>query len=149
MGHANQVKWILTKGELAREEVLKLERELGVSFPTDYVDCVLQKNGGQPVPDTFDFTGRAEAVFNSLIDLKLEKNQNMIYVYNSLKNRLPNNIYPFADDPFGNYLCFDYREGIAPSIVFWDHEKAGVDKNSAISYVCSSFSELVGKLYES
>lgn len=148
MEQANNVKWILTKGELSREAVLKVEEELGVSFPSDFVDCVLLKNGGQPIPDTFDLEGRKEAVFNSLIDLNVEESRNIIKVYNDLKNRLPESVYPFADDPFGNYLCFDYRDGKDPSIVFWDHETSIDGHNSKVSFVCSSFSELLNKLYE-
>ncbi|BCG58119.1 SMI1/KNR4 family protein [Paenibacillus sp. URB8-2] len=149
MEQANNVKWILAKDELSREDVLKVEEALGVSFPSDYVDCVVLNNGGQPVPDTFDFKGRSEAVFNSLIDLNVRENRNIIGVYNNLKNRLPGSVYPFADDPFGNYLCFDYHEGNEPSIVFWDHEKANLDKNLAIDYICSSFNVLIDKLHKS
>jgi hypothetical protein len=144
MTQSNPVKWILTKGELSREGVLKVEEALDVSFPSDYVDCVLLKNGGQPIPDTFDFEGRTEAVFNSLIDLNLDEGRNIVKVYHHLKDRLPGKVYPFADDPFGNYLCFDYRGGKDPSVVFWDHEQS----NDEVSFVCNSFSELLDLLHE-
>ncbi|GIP45115.1 SMI1/KNR4 family protein [Paenibacillus sp. J45TS6] len=142
----NNVKWILAKSELSRADVLKVEEALGISFPSDYVECVLLRNGGQPVPDTFDFKDRKEAVFNSLIDLNVREKRNVLEVHNNLKNRLPGNVFPFADDPFGNYLCFDYREGNNPSIVFWDHEQL-VDGRANVLFVCNSFSDLLDKLY--
>ena len=67
--------------------------------------------------------------------------------YRSIKTRLPRKVYPIGSDPFGNYICFNYRENESnPCIVFWDHEKAS--PKTAISYVCDSFSELISKLYE-
>ncbi|CAM4489702.1 hypothetical protein FHS16_005150 [Paenibacillus endophyticus] len=148
MDQSNELMWILKKGKLSREVVSHVESELDISFPTDYVDCVMQNNGGQPVPDTFNFQERTGAVFNSLIHLNIGESRNIVDVYNNLKLRLPKKIYPFADDPFGNYLCFDYREGKAPVIVFWDHEKASIHEESSISFVSSSFNELLDNLYE-
>lgn len=144
MEHANNVKWILVKSELSLKDVSKVEHALEVSFPTDYVECVLLKNGGQPVPDTFDFDYKKEAVFNSLIDLNVSMKHNVLEVYNQLKNRLPESVFPFADDPFGNYLCFDYRATPNPSIVYWDHEQS---ERGKLHFVCNSFSELQNKLY--
>lgn len=148
MEQANNVKWILAKSQLSREDVSKAEEALCISFPADYVDCVLLKNGGQPVPDTFDFGGKQEAVFNSLIDLNIRENRNVLEVHNRLKERLPDNVIPFADDPFGNYLCFDYRAGSEPSIVFWDHEESRGSGSSEVRFVSNSFSELLDMLYE-
>ncbi|MDL5142231.1 T7SS effector LXG polymorphic toxin [Bacillus atrophaeus] len=58
-------------------------------------------------------------------------------------------IVPFACDPFGNEICFDYRLNKEnPSVVFWDHEIAYEDPDKALSHICDSFTELVNKLYE-
>ncbi len=57
-------------------------------------------------------------------------------------------VIPFAEDPFANMLCFDYRKNDQPKVVFWNHEKACDDKESAISYVCSTFTELMSMLHE-
>ncbi|WP_338390700.1 SMI1/KNR4 family protein [Bacillus atrophaeus] len=64
-------------------------------------------------------------------------------------HRLVDKIIPFATDAGGNLFCFDYRmSSQEPVIVFWDHEIAYEDKESSISYVCDSFTELINKLYE-
>ncbi|WP_236340155.1 SMI1/KNR4 family protein [Paenibacillus plantiphilus] len=62
-----------------------------------------------------------------------------------------------ASDPAGNYICFDYRNGENPKIIFWEHEQAVAhedisDKDfkngkllemqeQAIFFVANSFSE--------
>ncbi|MGG1639101.1 SMI1/KNR4 family protein [Paenibacillus sp. NRS-1760] len=148
MKHDNEVKWILTKKELSSEEILTVEKKLDISFPSDFVECAKLNNGGQPVPDTFDLQGRRGAVFNALLSLNIDESRNILSVYENIKTRLPRNIYPFADDPFGNYLCFDYRDSTSPVVVFWDHEHADNGQAAALSYVCNSFSQLLNKLYE-
>ncbi|MCY8426886.1 SMI1/KNR4 family protein [Bacillus vallismortis] len=58
-------------------------------------------------------------------------------------------IVPFACDPFGNEICFDYRQNKDnPSGVFWDHEIAYKYSDGALSHICDSFTELVDKFYE-
>ena len=54
-------------------------------------------------------------------------------------------VYPFARDPFGNLLCFDYRNSTeSPTVVFWDHEEENIKE--AIYPVCSTFTELLASL---
>ncbi|MCK8827923.1 SMI1/KNR4 family protein [Natroniella acetigena] len=142
---ANKIKWIFDKGSISKEIIKKVEDELGVKFPEDYKKIVKRNNGAQPDPDVYDFAERKEAVFNSLLGFNLEEKGNILDVYNDVKDRLPEKIYPFADDPFGNLICFDYRENLEnPKIVFWEHEQLEGD----ISYICDSFSELLSKLYD-
>jgi hypothetical protein len=144
----NNLKWILTKKAISSEEIASVEGEFGITFPQDYIECVREKNGGQPVPDTFEFVGNSGAVMNSLIPINLDEQRNVVNVYEKLKSRLPHSVYPFADDPFGNYLCFDYSKGEVPVIIFWDHEKAYSDRDAATSFVCNSFKELLIKLHD-
>ncbi|CJH30980.1 SMI1 / KNR4 family [Streptococcus pneumoniae] len=61
----------------------------------------------------------------------------MLQTYNSIKDRLVDKVYPFARDPFGNLLCFDYRNNPqSPTVVFWDHEEEEMEES--IYPVCSS-----------
>ncbi|MCY9419390.1 SMI1/KNR4 family protein, partial [Bacillus inaquosorum] len=73
----------------------------------------------------------------------------LLSTIDNVKDRLVDKIIPFATDAGGNLFCFDYRmSSQEPVIVFWDHEIAYEDKESSISYVCDSFTELINKLYE-
>ncbi|HAE43690.1 MAG TPA: SMI1/KNR4 family protein, partial [Clostridiales bacterium] len=66
-----------------------------------------------------------------------------------IKDRLIDKIYPFPEDPFGNLICFDYRNGMNKSlkVVFWDHEIAHDSSEEAIRYICVNFTILLHKLY--
>ena len=91
---------------------------------------------------------RNEEVFNNLLSFDEEDSSNMIDTYNDVKDRLVEKVIPFAEDPFGNLICFDYRTNKQPTIVFWEHEKAFNDKESAIRYLCDYFTELLLMLHE-
>ncbi|MCY8946181.1 SMI1/KNR4 family protein [Bacillus atrophaeus] len=70
----------------------------------------------------------------------------LLSTIDNVKDRLVDKIIPFATDAGGNLFCFDYRMSSQPVIVFWDHEIAYEDKESSISYVCYSFTDLMDKL---
>lgn len=144
---ANQIKWNFVKNDIGYEIVNSIEEVFTIQFPIDYIECVISNNGGYPKPDRFTIKENEE-VFNNLINLNLQTEYNIIETYNNVKDRLVEKVIPFADDPFGNLICFDYRKGNVPTIVFWEHEKAYKDKENAIKYVCDSFTDLLNMLHE-
>lgn len=89
-------------------------------------------------------------VFNRLHGLTEDSSSYILEVLEDyLDGRMLPGIVPFACDPFGNEICFDYHLNIEnPYVVFWDHEIAYEDPNKALSHICNSFTELVNKLYE-
>lgn len=69
----------------------------------------------------------------------------LVGVRQDTEDILPEQVVPFASDPCGNFLCFDYREGTAqPPVVFWSHD----DPQAPPQPVAASFSELLDKLSE-
>ncbi|MCK8823441.1 SMI1/KNR4 family protein [Fuchsiella alkaliacetigena] len=140
-----KIEWMFDKGSVSEEIIKTVEEKFGVIFPANYKEIVKENNGAQPVPDVYDFEGRKEAVMNSLLHFNLEEQGNIIDVYEKMKDRLPELVYPFANDPFGNLICFDYRNNSKnPEVVFWNHEET----EGAISHICDSFNELLFKLYD-
>jgi len=50
----------------------------------------------------------------------------------------------FAEDPGGNFICFDYRKGVKkPEIVFVSHEEVG---DEAVHFICDDFSKFLSSL---
>lgn len=102
-------------------------------------------NGGYPEPNLFEYDNEAQGIFNDLISFtNPDLNMSMIYEYS--KEELPERIVPFGRDPFGNFLCFDYRSMQEnPTIVFYDHESEVEEEK--IIYVCDTFTQLLSELY--
>lgn len=145
-----EIEWLFVRRPAEDKEILEVENILGIKFPDDYKECLKKNAGGSPEPNVFDFNKRKEAVFNRLFTYDpTDKYYYIVNNYYAIKDRLIDDIYPIADDVFGNCICFDYREGKdkAPKIVFWDHEVAYGSPEEAISYICDSFTELLLKFY--
>ena len=152
-----KVKW--NRGKKVEEKIVRgIEERLKVKFPKEYFECVLLNDGGYAEPSCID-VGEKQRVFGGL-----EENEKIPAVLQSLEECLPKGVIPFAPDPAGNYFCFDYRMNLDnPSIVFWNHELTGINveddddyniidinernKRHGLECVCSSFAELLDKLY--
>ncbi|WP_040214614.1 SMI1/KNR4 family protein [Clostridium polynesiense] len=145
---SNNIRWICENDDIEMSTISNVENTFGVKFPKDYVEIIMKNDGGYPKPNRFNLNG-SEEVFNNLLSFDEEDSSNMIDTYNDVKDRLVEKVIPFAEDPFGNLICFDYRTNNQPRIVFWEHEKAFNNKESATSYLCDSFTELLLMLHES
>jgi hypothetical protein len=141
-----QVAWDWAQKPVQRSVVRRVARAWGIEFPDDYVACAMANHGGHPTPQCFDMPRRKEAMFNRLLAYT-GKTGRIERTFEAIKDRLPASVYPFADDPFGNHLCIDYRKG-KPVVVFWDHEVAAEDPAASVTRVCGTFTELLGMLYE-
>ncbi|MCX7568687.1 SMI1/KNR4 family protein [Tumebacillus sp. DT12] len=164
----NNLVWKYVKRRSSLEEIRKVEQELGVGFPTDYVECVLVNDGGRPRPNEVQLPSGHEVVFGVLLSFAEDDSNSLIESYRILEERLPTGVVPFADDPSGNCFCFDFsQDKDNPSIVFWYHEYAlaredyeyeglgdsgksyeEVLREEAIRPVCGSFTELLSMLKE-
>ncbi|MGY1462023.1 SMI1/KNR4 family protein [Bacillus toyonensis] len=142
----NNVTWIgVNKKEITDENIQRVERYFNIKFPMNFIQCVNKYDGGYPRPKIFDVPGQDENVFSKLLTFDFESSNSIIKVYEDIKDQLPDNIYPFGKDSFGNHLCFDYRSNpVSPTIVFWDHEEDEIE--NAIYPVCSTFTELLDSL---
>lgn len=143
----NNINWLFKKEEVTKEDIIKVEEKLDLKFPKSFNECVVNNNGAQPEKNIFDLNNEKGKIFGSLLDFDLNADENIVSIYKDLKNRIPNKIVPFADDPSGNYICFDYRKKDEPEIVFWDHELAEENPKKSISYIADNFEEFINKLY--
>lgn len=143
------VDWFTRLSSVTDKEISEVESKLGIKFPEDYKKCTKMHHGGRPRPRAFDFSARKGAVFNRLLTFNPEDSYYIPTNLDWVKDRLIDDIYPFAEDPFGNLICFDYREGKnkSPKVIFWDHEIASRESDDGIFYICDSFTELISKLY--
>jgi hypothetical protein len=123
------------------ETVRFVEHRLGILFPADYVACIIANNGGYPKPNCFDMPNREKALFCRLLKVVESETASLLDCQNALSSQLPIGIYAFADDSFGNYICFSYDGPKFQGVYYWDHE------TNRLSSVCESFSTLLEMLY--
>ena len=120
-----------------------VEHRLQITLPDDYKQVALKYDGGYANPNHFKVDGKLE-IFNNLISLDENEDNNIYEILEDLQDRLGDQLIPFAEDGFGNVLCFDYSAD--KNIVFWDHEKNYGDFKE-LPLVCFSFSSLIESLF--
>lgn len=120
---------------LTNEDIKNVENKLNIIYPESYKEFIKYNNGGKPDKNRFTCEGdNSERIINYLIDLSDKNNYSVV----NLKDALPHKLVPFADDPFGNVICFSSDENY--KIVFYHHE------TEEIVFVCNNFEEFLSKL---
>lgn len=124
------------RGSSIDEAIIKeAESAFGISLPEDYKAIVKEYNNARPSVSTFDTEKTSEHVFKKLLSLKKEDVET-VYKAKKVLSNVDNTLFPFANDPAGNLLCFKDK-----SVVYWQHE------NDKVLKVANSFTEFLGKLY--
>jgi len=125
-----KVIWKFGNSDVTIEDIQFVENKLNYKLPKEFIKISLENDGGYPYPDTF-FINSEDDVFNNLLSFKKDESSNLLDTYQEISDRLnSDSIIPFGEDPFGNYLCFDFRENKSiPKIVFFDHE---LEKNNIL-----------------
>ena len=137
----NNIEWRNAKKSNI-EMIEEVERHFGIKFPKDFIECVLENDGGYPSHNVFFLNGREESI-NNLLSIENNKYKGMVNTAQSVLDRLNENIVPFGEDAGGNLICFDYRYGTSPSIVFWDHEKAFMEADDAVIKIAETFTQFL------
>ncbi len=133
------IEWDRCDLPITESDLIVVEKFFGFSLPIDFRNALFHINGGRPFLREFDIENRSGCVFVKLISFKDNNgSRTPITVFKNIENWLPKHlkIVPFADDPFGNFLCFSYQENSCP-VVFLDHETSTVTK------VCNTFTEFL------
>jgi len=125
----------------------ELERKMNYKYPKEFQSLVLKFNGATPEEDVFDTKTTTGRVFDCFLSLNKEKEEMEETIWDYLDGDFSWSIeeldwryIPFANDPFGNYICFDRTND---HIVFWDHETGEVEE------VADTFTVFINSLYES
>lgn len=102
------------------QEFEQLELQWGVTLPEEYKRVAAAHQGMTPEPGVFD-VGRGTHVISVFLTVSGETGQDdysAMGAFEVLKPHVPAGLYPFAETPGGEYVCFDYRESqLQPRVV--------------------------------
>jgi len=119
----SNVEWRFSDNKVDKDILRKFESQNKFEFPQAYVDLVLKSNGATPSKKKFYTQDKTEHIFNYLLDWSDKQKGNILSTYHSFSEEHEKSIVPFANDPFGNLICFNFlSKAKAPSVVYWDHE---------------------------
>ncbi len=120
-----------------KENIEKVEKELGYNFPDDFKECVLKNNHGTPENITFYLFDGTQKVFGSLLSFN-ETDDDYIMDFNKTTDNV--NFIAIALDPFGNKIAY---EKTTNEIIYINHE---TNEISIIAKNWKSFEESLSDL---
>lgn len=98
----------------------ELENMLQVTFPSEYKKIILAHHGARPDKKRFLTSTQTERVIKTFIPITLDYDINMFSIMDWLE--LPEDVFPFASTPSGDYICFHYESFADPMIILYHHE---------------------------
>jgi len=125
--------------ELTVAELDTFQQELEITLPQKYIEHILVVNGGKPLEDTFN--GKRVHYFHSIKygDYPLHE------IIEDIKDVLPDNLFPFAEDEGGNAFCISLSEENNGEIYIWYHDMDDEDK---VEFLADSFEDFMKGLTE-
>jgi len=119
------MNWNFVEKLKNEHDLATIEEAFGIKFPQSLLKLVNEFNNGTPSPNTFDTELLVGKSFGELLNFNLGNENNILTDYKDIKNKLPEDFYPFAGDGGGNFMCLDYNniDNDEPKIYYWDHEQ--------------------------
>lgn len=95
----------------------KIEKQYDIKIPPKLKDFVVGHNGASPSECVFNSEGR-EHLFGAVLSFDSRETCKTT-VYQAMDTVQNKSVIPFAEDPFGNYICLSLENG---KVLFWNHE---------------------------
>lgn len=143
------MEWLFGYKLESENLITEYEQRMNYKFPKSFTECVKKHNGTHPSLKIFLSKGKRKRkrVFNSMFSFN-QNDIDTIWNYNQWNGKSSDwnedgkmeNYVAFADDPFGNLICFDKTND---KIIFIDHETLQIES------VADSFEEFINNLRKS
>jgi hypothetical protein len=136
--------------QIDEKNISTIEFKWKIKFPLKFRDLILNHNQAYPENNAFKTNAGRERLVGELLNFDLQGKFNVLTRYESVSDILPGNCFPFAVDPGGNLICFDYSRNLVPEIIFWNHEGTVVNGREVydVEYVADSFDKFLAILYK-
>lgn len=110
-------RWARVKALKNNQAIFELENEYGISLSEDLKKCILDNNGGRPIPNTIKLSDGEENDVKILLSYNADDVETIYKVINFFINEYNGSVVPFASDSAGNYYC--EKDG---KVVLWNQD---------------------------
>lgn len=150
----NKVKMLRQNDSLDPGILATVEQYLDFKLPKGYREFILKHNGGEPENKVFYFKEDSSngSILRYFLSFTPNKYENILVVYRDYRNRIPQNMFPIACDPFGNLVLISIKMADRGKIYFWEHEMEAdpsleeVPDYSNLTLINDSFEEFLNSL---
>lgn len=134
---------------ISLQDLKRFEQEYDVTLPKQYVDFLLENNGGYPQESNFKISeGEGESLVNKFYGIGDMKG-NLAKVFDILEGEIPEGFLSVANDPGGNEILLGISGEYRGKVYFWIHDIEPEDEMGNMFFLADSFSEFFSNLYES
>lgn len=139
--------------QLSRDDIRRIESQIGMRLPSEYAAFLLKHNGGCPIPNAYPIEGLENNPFGVIqvffgIDDPVES-CNLDWTYEVVSGRIPPNLLPIACDDGGDLICLSLFGEDAGAVLFWDqHTEPSTPSYDNVYKIADSFAEFLDGIRE-
>jgi cell wall assembly regulator SMI1 len=146
---------------LSEVDIARFEELIDSRLPADYRRFLLAHNGGRPEPSVFSVYGQTNkydepfnqsSVVNWFFGLHDGEHYRLTELLHWMGDRVPANLLPIGEDPFGNMICLSLSGPDRGTVYFWDHEDESEEGEPPtyrnIYFIAKSFDKFLNMLHD-
>ena len=135
------INWRYVKPLEDQNLIEEFEYRVGYKFSDTFKKCVMENNGGRPSLSIFDTAKLKERELKLLLSFNKNDKENIWNTNEWVESDVGfgKNLIVFADDNFGNLICFDVSND---NVVFWNHE------TDTVEFIAKDFNTFFECLHE-
>ncbi|PEI92758.1 SMI1/KNR4 family protein [Bacillus pseudomycoides] len=142
-------KMLSENPKVSLQDIKQFEQECDVTLPKQYVDFLLEYNGGFPQESSFKISDdEGESLVNKFYGIGDIKS-NLGKVFEVLEGEIPEDFISIANDPAGNEILLGVNGDFQGKVYFWIHDIEPEDEMDNMFILADSFVEFFNNLYES
>ncbi|TCJ82427.1 UNVERIFIED_ORG: SMI1/KNR4 family protein SUKH-1 [Bacillus cereus] len=135
--------------KVSLQDIKQFEQEYNVTLPKQYVDFLLEYNGGFPQESSFKISDdEGESLVNKFYGIG-DMKSNLGKVFEVLEGEIPEDFISIANDPAGNEILLGVNGDFQGKVYFWIHDIEPEDEMNNMFILADSFVEFFNNLYES
>ncbi|MFE4243479.1 SMI1/KNR4 family protein [Peribacillus butanolivorans] len=141
-------KMISENPKISLQDIKQFEQEYDVTLSKQYVDFLLEYNGGYPQESSFKISDdEGESLVNKFYGIG-DMKSNLGKVFEVLEGEIPEDFVSIANDPGGNEILLGVSEEYQGKVYFWIHDIEPEDEIN-MYILADSFAEFFNNLYVS
>ncbi|PDY47042.1 SMI1/KNR4 family protein [Bacillus pseudomycoides] len=142
-------KMLSENPKVSLQDIKQFEQECDVTLPKQYVDFLLEYNGGFPQESSFKISDdEGESLVNKFYGIG-DMKSNLGKVFEVLEGEIPEDFISIANDPAGNEILLGVNGDFQGKVYFWIHDIEPEDEMDNMFILADSFVEFFNNLYES
>ncbi|HIE00918.1 MAG TPA: SMI1/KNR4 family protein [Thiotrichaceae bacterium] len=138
--------------QITLNDVKKLEKELEISLPKQYVDFLVHYNGGLPIPNYYPVEEHQENILEMQVFFGIKRkieSSCLDWNFHEYKGYIPNNLFPIGCSSGNDLICLSLSGKDKGAVLFWDlMDEAEQSSYSNVYKIANSFSEFLMCLCE-